>query len=196
MKTNRMTIILILAVAIAYLSLLTGCVFTSTDASKSSENKTDSPGGRDSKASGKKTEPTGQPPVEQRKGEKPLDNSVEIISVKRCWSYRPKEISVEGRLFESFAVLDHRCSSEEYVTFDIRGWSRFTGYAAIVRKDARSNTLAIKVDEETVAEHQLNYGASAIRLDIDLRGRKTLTFKKAGRYPEIILGEPKLAGDN
>lgn len=196
MKTSRITAILILTVAIAYASLLIGCTSSSTDVSKSNRNESPSSGGSGPNAPRTPPESPGPATVEEKKGEKPLDNSVEIISVAHCWDYRPKAVSVEGRFFDNYAVLTYTCDSGEYVTLDIRGWSRFKGYAAIVESDSRPNTLTIKVDEETVAEHQLNYGTSAIPLDIDLRGRKTLTFKKAGRYPEMVIGEPKLLGDN
>jgi hypothetical protein len=195
MKTSPIAAILILAPAIAQLSLLAGCGQSLTERPKGNENKTSPTVVKAPDPPVRRPEPPA-PPVEQKKGEKPLDNSVEIISVARCWDYKPKAISVEGRFFENYAVLTYTCDSGEYITFDIRGWSRFKGYAAIVESDSRSNSLTIKVDEDAVAEHQLNYGASAIELDIDLRGRKTLTFRKAGRYPEMVIGEPKLFGES
>ena len=131
-------------------------------------------------------------PTDEAAAEKALDETVKVVSVANCWSYQPKEISIEGKLFETYGVLTYGCDSGEYITFDVRGWGRFEGYAAILGNDSRPNLLTIKVDEEVVAEHQLNYGRKALPISLDLTGHKTLTFKKEGRYPEMIICEPKL----
>ncbi len=137
------------------------------------------------------------PPPPSKAEQKPLDNTVGIISADQCWEYQAKPISIGGKMFESYGVFSHGCTSTVAMTFDIRGWDRFEGFAGIADSHASSNTLTIKVDDgEPRGAFQLFYNKSASPLRIILKGHKTLTFERTGRYPLIVIGEPMLFRGN
>lgn len=133
------------------------------------------------------------PPPDQAKPmvAKALDGTVKPIAGD-CWEYATERIGISGRLFEAHATISYSCDSGTHLTFDVRGWDRFQGSAGIVHNDSRSNVLTILVDGEIVHEIELRYGQPPAPLGIDLAGHQTLSFQKSGRYPEVVIGDPKL----
>jgi hypothetical protein len=164
--------------------------FASTATNESGKAKSSAD---NAKVQGVKEKAKNPPSSEVETSERPLDETVKVVSLATCWQYHPVELSIEGKLFKSYAVLTYGCDSGESITFDVRGWSHFSGYVAIAENDSRPNLLTIKTDEEIAVETQLNHGKSAVALNINLQGRETLTFKKQGRYPEIVICEPRLS---
>jgi hypothetical protein len=127
-----------------------------------------------------------------RGADKELDGTVGVLSEASCWEYEPEPISLGGILLSSHASLNHLCDGEVALTFDIRGWDSFEGAVGIASSDARPNNLTIKVDGSVVDTLQVKYNQTPRAMKVDLRGHKTLTFEKSGRYPIVVIGEPKL----
>lgn len=121
-----------------------------------------------------------------------LDGTVSLLTSSNCWDYVAKPVSIGGRLFEAYAVIDHRCDESEALTFDVRGWRRFEGFVGVTESDSRANNLTIKADEEELQAVQVFYNQPAKAITIDLTGRSTLTFQKSGRYPLVVVGAPRL----
>lgn len=114
------------------------------------------------------------------------------MSTGNCWGYVDKPISIGGQLLERYATIEDGCDGDVALTFDVRGWKSFKGFAGIASNDSRPNNLTIKVDGERVAIVQIFYNRAPYPLEVDLEGHKTLTFEKSGQYPLVVIGEPRL----
>jgi len=109
------------------------------------------------------------------------------------WAYAPDTISLDGVMYEDYAELSGGgCSSNDAVTFDIRGYDKFEGFAGIAQTDYRSVNLTVKVDGIVVAAHQLRSDRPAVSLTIELAGHRTLTFHRDDYYPPVVIGQPRL----
>jgi hypothetical protein len=133
------------------------------------------------------------PAINLPPGQKTLDGTVKIISTCQMWDYQPSAISIDGVMYDDYGVLAGQgCNSADGVTFDIRGYDRFEGFAGIAETSSDSNNFTIKVDGTVVAAHQLKSSRPATKLSIELGDHKTLTFQRDDSYPRIIIGQPVL----
>lgn len=127
--------------------------------------------------------------------ERPLDGAVPLLTSAHCWDYHVKPISIGGKFFNDYAVIDYGCGDGTEITFDIRGWDRFDGTIGMTANDGRSNNVTIKADQDQVDVLNVGYRKPLKVTKIELVGRNTLTFSKSGMYPEVVVGEPRLRRD-
>ncbi|MHB9133756.1 MAG: hypothetical protein ACYDBB_22050 [Armatimonadota bacterium] len=101
--------------------------------------------------------------------------------------------SVTGRLFEGRCIFYHDYGSKSgWSTFDIRGWDRFVGYAAIIDGSGgeTKGELTVEIDGQEVASYTLHEGNKAILIDIPLTGHQTLRLQGKNGRPMVV--EPRL----
>lgn len=82
----------------------------------------------------------------------------------------------------------------EFVQFRVEGWDSFIGTVGI-SDGADSNTtetLSIEVDGVPLPEIPLVHGKPPFPLEINLTGKKILTFKKKNSSSEVIFCNPRL----
>jgi len=111
-----------------------------------------------------------------------------VRCVAGSWNYYDRPVSVAGHLYSGYGTPGYGL----FATFDIRGWDHFQAYVGVNDDNGghARGVVSIEVDGEQLWQRKVNRGEKAVRVDIALTGRQTLTIRKDDSYPDIL--EPKL----
>lgn len=111
-----------------------------------------------------------------------------------AWQVRTnKPIAIKGKVFEAYGqVMDSFGNNTRagIVTFDIRGWDRFTTAVGVPLSGISGGYCSIEVDGRTVFWKPKDVGEVASYIDIPLTGAETLTIRKS--TGGLIFGDPTL----